>query len=127
MKLRIKGNSIRLRLTQSEAARLSSSGVVEDAISFGPEPDEALTYSVRTSDDTDAVEASFRSGRIEIVVPALSAREWYDTDQVSIEASETGPDAKPAILVEKDFTCLKPRASDEDIDTFENPRSAETC
>ena len=41
MKLRIKGNSLRFRVTQSELAKLVELGRVEETIYFGPEPDGA--------------------------------------------------------------------------------------
>ena len=50
MKLRIKGNSIRLRLLRSEVERLCSADIVSEEIRFGTATDQALKYSVAASD-----------------------------------------------------------------------------
>lgn len=128
MKMRIKGDSIRLRLTQSETVKLAADGLVEDSIAFGSVADERLFYAIRTADDTDQTTGSFRSNRIEIAIPVMTAREWLETDRVSIKATKRLDSAgELAILIEKDFACLKPRPGDDDGDTFTNPRAAETC
>jgi hypothetical protein len=46
MKLRIKGNTLRLRLLRSEVERLAAAGVVTEEIRFGPATYDALRYSV---------------------------------------------------------------------------------
>ena len=121
MKLRIRGNSIRLRLTQSEVAQLASNGCVEDSISFGS---EELRYAVAVGRNGERVKADLRDNRITIYVPADAIAKWADSEQVGIEEGQAISKGWLHILIEKDFTCLKPRAGDEDEDTFANPLAA---
>jgi hypothetical protein len=101
MKLRISGNSVRLRLKPSEVAQLAYAGLVEDRVEFAP--DSVLVYSLQ---------ASPRSA-----VP--TACRWAASNDVSIEAQQD----VLSILIEKDFRCAhKEEASDTDV--FPNPALA---
>jgi hypothetical protein len=101
MKLRFHGDSLRLRLSQAEMARLAETGRVEDTLTFAP--GQILSYSLETG---AALAAAFDGGRISIVVPVAAAR---------IEGA-SGP---VKVLVEKDFRCL--HSGEEDADAFPNP------
>ena len=124
MKLRIRGNSIRLRLTQSEVTRLTAEGRVEDAVSFGGD-EEQLKYALSRSGDGGDLTSTFQNNQITIFVPAAVVNEWANSEQVGIEGSQTVRDGELHILIEKDFACLKPRHGQEDADTFANPLAAE--
>lgn len=129
MKLRIKGNTLRLRLTRPEVARLHDTGRVEDAITFGAEPGETLTYALEASPDAAEVSARLSDGRITVWLPSDAARRWADTDQVGIEAEQrTGAgdgSAALQILVEKDWACIDGR--EVDADAFPNPLEGRAC
>lgn len=112
MKLRIRGNSLRLRLSQSEVTQLAQHGRVEDAISFGP---QKLTYVLTTS-DVDHVGAVYESNRIVVTLPKDRAQTWTSSEQVGIESR-----GELHILVEKDWSCLKPRDGEDDSDAFPHP------
>src|SRR5438093_3090873 len=118
MKLRIRGSSIRLRLTQAEVAHVAGEGRVEDAIAFGP--GERLVYAL-VSADVPALRARYAAGRIEVAAPSVLAREWAASERVGME----GEQGELKILVEKDFACLTPRTDEDDTDAFPNPN--ETC
>lgn len=110
MKLRLHNNGLRLRLSQSEVARLGESGRVEDTISFAP--GQTLSYSIESG---PAHAASYEHNRIRVVIPEPETRHWIDSDEPGLENS-AGP---VRILIEKDFQCLhKPG---EDADSFPNP------
>jgi hypothetical protein len=49
MKLRIKGNSLRIRVGRSELERFLDDGRVEDTIHFAPQPEARLTYVLESS------------------------------------------------------------------------------
>jgi hypothetical protein len=122
MKLRIKGNSLRLRLLRSEVERLEHAGVVTDEIRFGVDTDQALKYSVAASDGVDVVTAQFNDNQILILVPESDAIDWTTTERVGIEAmQDVGCDTELSILIEKDFECVG-RADDPDkADSFPHP------
>jgi hypothetical protein len=112
MKLRIRGNSLRLRLSQSEVTQLTQEGRVEDAISFGP---SKLTYVLATA-DVDRIGAIYEDHRIVVTLPSDRAKAWTSTDEVGIEN-----DGEPKILIEKDWSCLKPREGEDDSDAYPHP------
>lgn len=114
MKLRIKGNSVRLRLTQSEVAKLSADGVVSETVSFG---DRALGYEIRTDGDAADVSVDLEGFSIVVFVPEMALNDWAKSDAVSIEHHGT-----PSVLIEKDFACLSERKNEDDADAFPNPR-----
>ncbi len=117
MKLRIKGNSIRLRLTQSEIASLRQGSSIEEIVRFSPT--SRLAYVLERGGTELA--ASFEGGRIAVRVPDALARELCDTDRVGVE----GAAGDVHVLIEKDWQCLAPRDEDES-DHFPHPNAKAT-
>ncbi len=121
MKLRIKGNSIRLRLSQTEVATFSQKGIVEEKIAFGQLTKDAMVYSLKKSESNTSF-ATYSSEGIMVFVPNKEAENWVNTDQVGIEGSyDLGNGDVLKILVEKDFQCLKVRPGEDESDNFPNP------
>lgn len=112
MKLRIKGNSIRMRLTRPEVRQLALTGQVEELTIFG---NSQLAYAVRTAQQ-ETLSASFTDGRITIFIPAEFASTWPDNDLVGLQLNGQGLD----ILVEKDFVCID-RKNEDQSDQYEHP------
>jgi hypothetical protein len=128
MKLRIKGNSIRLRLGQSEVLRLAIDGAVEEFTEFGPFRTQRLGYAICASPEQRGVIASFTDCRVVIRVPGSILQKWATTDQVSIEALQrTGGHADLRILIEKDFQCIDAATGESQEDAFPNPQFGSTC
>jgi hypothetical protein len=121
MKLRIKGDSVRLRLTQSEVRALTEQGSVADAVQFSPE--SRLEYRVRRA-AVDTLTASFEGNVIEVCVPDEMARAWAGSDLVTLEYTRHTPAGELRLIVEKDFTCLVPRAGEDEADHFPHPRAS---
>lgn len=118
MKLRIKGNSIRLRLTKTEVQQFAEKGIVEEQISFGL---TAMTYQLQVA-NTIEVSVSYTKNTISVVIPTAIAKTWTDTEQVGIEAINSLEEGQTLrILIEKDFACLVVREHEDDSDAFENP------
>lgn len=126
MKIRLKGNSLRMRLSRVDLDHLVEDGEILDGTRFGPGPAAFLGYAVRIGAG-EAVQAAFGAGGITVEVPAETLAHWRFTDLVTIEAVQPVGDDVLRITLEKDFACLKPRAADEDRDTFANPSPAHTC
>ncbi|HLJ46821.1 MAG TPA: hypothetical protein VKU01_12470 [Bryobacteraceae bacterium] len=110
MKLRISGDSIRLRLSRSEVARFVASGEVEDSVHFGGGGE--LTYRLQAAASAEQPRATFDNGHIAVIVPQTDAQKWATTDQVGIEGD--------GIVVEKDFQCMH-GDKERDADAFPNP------
>ena len=116
MKLRIRGNSLRLRLTQSEVAALRDQGSVEETVHFSPT--SKLVYAIERSGGGE-IGARFEDGRILVQVPESIALEWCNTDRVGFD----GVAGEVKVLVEKDWQCLAPRDEDES-DAYPHPKQA---
>jgi hypothetical protein len=115
MKLRIQGNSLRLRLTQKEVAELHDRSVVESSIEFAPL--RTLVYLLEGSSQAKAVTANFDGQSIRVMVPMRVMTEWIESDQVSIESSSQ---VGMQLLIEKDFQCLH-KSDEQDPDAYPNP------
>ncbi|HMS43503.1 MAG TPA: hypothetical protein PKE69_24955 [Pyrinomonadaceae bacterium] len=118
MKLRIRENSVRLRLTQSEVAEFGENGLIENKTDFG---ETVFIYAFKSSDLIENLQANFESGRIEIVVPKAVAENWINTQEVGI----SGEFEKLKILIEKDFVCLSVREGEDESDAFPHPKEQE--
>ncbi len=126
MKLRIKGDSLRLRLTRGEVSQLHESGTVQDQVRFGG--GAALVYRLKRDGNVGALTASFAQGAVEIRIPDQAARHWAGSNDVSLAGAQpiaAGDELR--ILVEKDFACLAPREGEDESDNFENPAVGKTC
>jgi uncharacterized protein DUF7009 len=127
MKLRIKGPSLRLRLTQGEMRALLEEGTVEERVPFAP--GAGLVYRLRRDASTREIVASFRNGVVEIRVPEEQAREWCNTGLVTLAHEQALPEGSLRITLEKDFACLAPREGEDESDNFAHPEagSGQTC
>jgi hypothetical protein len=127
MKLRIQGNSLRLRVSRSELGRFVETGSLEETIYFGAEAGAELTYALASAEGLGALEVESAPGRVTVLLPAKLVRGWWSSDQVGmageVDLAERG---RLSVLVEKDFACLD-RGSEENADTFPNPLAAHAC
>lgn len=124
MKIRIKGNSLRLRLSQTEIRKIEQDGVVSEAIAFGP--GQALVYSLERSDSLPEPKAIFTDSRIMVILPDKVVREWVSSDQISIMSSQDNATSEGlSLLIEKDFRCLTERAHEDEDDLFPHPKEGE--
>jgi hypothetical protein len=117
VKLRIRGDSLRLRLTRTEVRSLRETGSVIETIHFGS---SALAYELRSA-DVDAPVAEFDGGRVLVRLPRAQANAWADGDEVGITAEQALDDGALSLLIEKDFQCLAPREGEDDVDAFPHP------
>jgi hypothetical protein len=120
VKLRMRGNSLRLRLGQSEVNRLTVEGMVEEVTMFGG--GRGLSYAVCAVEGLTAVGAALEGQRIVVRVPGDMARRWAESEEAGIEAvQKVGQGAELKILLEKDFECLQP-VKESQADAFANPK-----
>ncbi|MSP18438.1 MAG: hypothetical protein EXR74_02585 [Bdellovibrionales bacterium] len=121
MKLRIRGNSLRLRLQQQEVQLLEQEGIVVEETCFG---EQSFSYSLVSDKIGTAIRAELESQSIRIFVPTEKIKEWANSDDISILGDQQTPRTTLKILIEKDFACIKPRTSaqwEDDSDAFPNP------
>lgn len=119
MKLRIRGNSVRIRVSQGELEQLADGGVAEDRVRFSKEAE--LAYRVQVAPD-GAVTAELGPRGVTVTLPQATLERWLAPAEVSIRAEQQIGDGETLkILVEKDFACLVPREGEDESDLFPNP------
>jgi len=112
MKIRIKGNSLRYRLTRTDIDTFTKNGYLEEQTNFGG---DKLIYAIK-SGETDNLSATFKNNNITLLMPAHMVKEWAETERVGFENKTNDF----FLLVEKDFKCLD--SVDEDqSDNYPNP------
>lgn len=120
MKLRIKGDSLRLRVTPAEMERVLESGCIEETIHFGLKDEERLTYALEHG-DVPAIEVRHTSTRFTVIVPVPALRTWANGEDVGIYGSIAVATGRLEIAIEKDWACLD-NGGNANEDTFPNPR-----
>lgn len=117
MKIRIKGNTIRLRLTKSEVDYFSINHILEEQTEF---PEHIFRYVLRAANQKE-ISASFDNNTIIISLPMAEALKWTRTQLVSCTGEiNLSNNKKLFILIEKDFKCLDESIEDQS-DNYENP------
>ena len=115
MKIRIKGNSIRYRLSKTDVDQFYKNQHLQDSTSFG---NRQLVYMLKAAEQ-EGLTASFVDDTIVITVPFAKLNELAQTDRVGFD----GKDGALYILIEKDFQCLDDVAEDQS-DNYPNPLAA---
>ncbi|MEO0405346.1 MAG: hypothetical protein AAF193_10790 [Bacteroidota bacterium] len=115
MKIRIRGNSVRLRLKMDEVDQLINGHAVKEKTWFAS---NVFHYHLEphTTDGAD-----FKDNCLHIYCNQSTLNTFGEPDKVSIQftAGET------VILIEKDFKCLIERSPEEDENAYPNPLAAE--
>lgn len=123
MKLRIKGDSLRLRLTQGEVTELAQHGVVADCVRFGD--GVSLLYRLTRDRHVQAIAASYGDGVIDVRLPDAAALQWCRSTEVTLAGEQPAAvDAELRIVVEKDFACSTAREGEDESDNFPNPNQS---
>lgn len=122
MKLRIRDNSVRLRLTRGEVETLRQEGIVSARTGFPGGRD--FQYVLESSPASVSLGAFLSDNVLTVRLPETTVLAWAATDQVSIEGEQLLNDGdKTTILVEKDFVCLAPREGEDESDMFPHPQA----
>ncbi len=118
MKIRIKGDSIRFRLTKSEVEILCKKGYIEEITHFG---DQVFKYAVQ-SKKMESLEASYKDHTILISISDQIILGWDVNETVGFDNSISVDASKTLhLLIEKDFVCLDERIEDQS-DNYPNPK-----
>ena len=112
MKIRIKSNSVRCRLTRSDVAGLVGNGYLEDSVNFDA---QKLVYALKIMDEGQ-LSAGFNDNTVTLFMPRNMISELAETDKTGFENNN----GELYLLVEKDFTCLDSVAEDQS-DNYPNP------
>jgi len=126
MKLRLRGNSVRIRLTQSEVKALDETGSWEEAVVFGPAAAQRLVYRVETASVSQPSVSMSTCGVetvVKAVLPQQQVAKWANGTDVGIYFGEPWG---LKVAVEKDFRCLDEKRDEDESDNFENPNAADS-
>jgi hypothetical protein len=100
MKLWIRGNSLRLRVTKTELAKIADTGKVEDSVRFSS--DQRLRYAIEVR-PTGAVTVLFTGTELVVSLPKPRLDLWLRPNEVSVEGSQPiGGGKVLQIVLEKD-------------------------
>lgn len=125
MKIRIKGDSIRLRLTKKEVDTLVQFGKVSENTQFSF--NKSFTYSI-VSSPIDDIKAVINEQSITIHISKNKLIDWDINDIIGFNHTvENGNKDGLYLLIEKDFKCLTPRERENEEDHYENPLNEHTC
>jgi hypothetical protein len=121
MKIRIKGNSVRYRLTKKDVTALTNAGMIEESTSFGM---STLYYALKAKDNIETLEADFSNNRITLFVPSSFVSGWEKNEVVGCDAEmQLSATDSLYLLLEKDFACLDETHEDQ-RDMYENPNKS---
>jgi predicted nucleotidyltransferase len=112
MKIRIRGNALRYRLTKSDISALAGNGYLQEQTDFAG---QSLIYALKTTDD-DKLSAEFFNNTITFFIPKQMVTELIHTEKVGFE-DKSSP---LQLLIEKDFTCLD-NVDEDQSDNYPNP------
>jgi hypothetical protein len=127
MKLRIKGDSLRLRVARSELARIQSGERVRETIHFTTAPEAKLSYALEMESQSAPVRVEYEAQEVRVILSKEQAITWSKDSEVGVYATvDIGTQGKLEVMIEKDFACLD-RDEQNNEDTFANPHSGRVC
>ena len=119
MKLRIKGNSIRLRLRQPDVALAAAGKRLEITTDFGA----STLRLVLIGQDAPGLSVTFADNAIVVMAPQKVLSAWAASDEVGLYGEQsTSTGEVLTIAIEKDFRCLdRSHADDDQAGTYPHP------
>jgi hypothetical protein len=118
MKLRLRGNSVRLRVNQREVAALAAGRALSEGVRFPA--GNSFIYTLEPSSAL-APQVSFRDGIICVRAPDSTLREWAANDSIGLYFDLPGNGSSLKVTIEKDLECVNEPA--EERDPYAYPRS----
>ena len=120
MKIRIKGNSVRYRLTKTEVEIFCSTGYFTEQTKF---KNSIFSYALKAKENIAELDADFTNGTITLFFPLSEKDSWADSPKVGFQNTITLDDGEELfLLLEKDFACLDETIEDQS-DNYPNPQA----
>lgn len=118
MKIRIRGNSVRYRLTKTEVKTFCETGYYEEKTQFN---DRTLTYALKASDTIEHLAAEFSGDTITVHISVKKSEGWTENETVGFQHTTLLDNGEELfLLIEKDFACLDNTTEDQS-DNYPNP------
>ena len=120
MKVRIKGNSVRYRLSKSEVAKFGEVGALaETTETLG----ETFCYQLLRA-PVETLTVHFHQNTLTFSVPLAIAQTWVQTEEIGFSHKLQLPNGTEVyLLLEKDFVCIDNTFEDQS-DNYPNPNAA---
>ena len=115
MKLRLRNNTLRLRVNQREVAGLASGAVLEEQVLFPG--DARISYTLQSSSDT-AAEATFEHGVIRVLAPQQQVDAWAKGAAIGMYFEFPAHGASLKVAIEKDLECVDGPPEEQDPEAF---------
>jgi hypothetical protein len=129
MKLRIQGDSLRLRVAPSDVDRLLKEGRVAETVHFTQAADARLTYALECTQallQPETISVRYATQEVAVLVPTAMAKHWAEGAEVGLYGHAPVAGGLLEIAVEKDFACID-KSDAENKDTFPNPKQGAVC
>lgn len=121
MKIRIIGDSLRLRVSPSEVRQLIASGRVVETIHLAP--GVQLSFALQHSAATGSIAVSHALHEVTVIAPTSVAQAWAIGGDVGIYGAVPNGSGSLSLAIEKDFACLD-SSHPGNRDTYPNPKAA---
>lgn len=122
MKIRIKGNSVRLSLSRPEIDLFEKEGYVEEKTEF---VNSNFCYAIQKLFDGTSLDASFTGEKLTVYVPQSVMQEWVHTDVAGFSHYLPLSDDKNLfLLIQKDYKSNDGKETEDQSDYFDNPVKA---
>lgn len=119
MKIRIKGNSVRFRLTKSEVETLALNEEIFETTNFGK---TKFSYGVVLNTSIDDLQIKYHENFMILEVPYKKGKSWHTNAIIGFNhVQKTASADEIMLLLEKDFTCLDNTLEDQS-DNYPNPK-----
>jgi hypothetical protein len=126
MRLRLRGNSIRVQLDRRDIERLIDEGLVDDAVRFGP--GLAFSYAVGAGPTPrERPRVSYTDGRLAIQIDRVDVEQWLWGDRVGFDHEQPVEGSVVRVLLEKDFACIDRPLGEEADDAYAFPNPSAVC
>tara|TARA_R110000868_G_scaffold34421_1_gene124333 strand:- start:34038 stop:34400 length:363 start_codon:yes stop_codon:yes gene_type:complete len=120
MKIRIKGNTIRYRLTKSEVEAFCDAGYFLEQTQFAT---TIFSYELNAKEGISGLEADYTNNTITVYFPKKETKNWATNSIVGFDNNyKTIAGKELSILVEKDFVCMDETVEDQS-DNYPNPKA----
>jgi hypothetical protein len=115
MKLRLRKNSLRLRVNQREVKSLAGGVILTEEVLF---PGGARMLYVLEPSNENSPDASFTADVIRVAAPQDQLREWANNDSVGIYFDLPTNGTSLRVAIEKDLECVDGSPEERDPHAF---------
>ena len=125
MKLRILGNTLRLRILKPELEQLHQGGTIEGFLQYGVRQEDGLHYHLAVGAQEETLQIQSLEKGFCVQISAAVVNEMVETERVGVvERISVADDHVVEVRVEKDFKCLDARP--EDRFAFPHPKEGDS-